>query len=263
MSMPGNSTGLTRFEIYRRVFSIMENPFAYILDSFGITGKAGTEYRLKNGIRLMLRGGHIDRYVFREIWVFRCYTPAGFGISPDDVVLDIGANVGIFSAYASALAKNGKVYSLEPDPINFSRLQETLAVNGMKNASAFNCAVGAASGTAVFFQNDGNRTLGSLSGAFGSSRRMSVKAVSLGDFVAQEGIKKIDFLKIDCEGAEYDIFKSCPDKVLRIIRRISMEYHPSSGGFGLEGLIQLLEKIGFRVKVVPGSGGFGMLYASR
>lgn len=261
--MLGNTTSLTRFEIYRRVFSIMENPLAYILDSFGITGKAGTEYRLKNGVRLILRGGHIDRYVFREIWVFGCYTPAGFGISPDDVVLDIGANVGIFSAYASALAKNGKVYSLEPDPINFSRLQETLAVNGMKNASVFNCAMSAASGTAVFFQTAGNRTLGSLSGAFGGSGQISVKTVSLEDFIAQESIKKIDFLKIDCEGAEYDIFKSCPDKVLRIIRRISMEYHPSSGSFGLEDLVRQLEGNGFKVEVVPGRGGFGMLYAER
>ena len=223
------------------------------------------EYVLRDGVRYYVRPGTADRDIMLEIWNERCYTPAGFEISPTDVVVDIGAHIGVFSVFASRLASNGRVYSVEPVPENFEMLKRNLTANGMKHAVALNLAVSDKRGVMDLFLSGGNTGGHSLLSTFGGdavTSRISVKTASLADLMSENAISRIDFLKMDCEGAEYAILYSCLDKVLNSIRKISMEYHDIDVGTrNGKAMKAFLESKGFRVDVR--TDGWQLLYAVR
>jgi len=103
-----------------------------------------------------------------------------------------------------------------------------------------------------------------------------VETIALKDFFDGNGISKVDFLKIDCEGAEYEILYNCPQDVLRKIGKISMEYHnlnrmlekrglkaSAPKEYNGEELGLFLEKSGFNVTIRPRNKKRGMIYAKR
>ena len=59
------------------------------------------------------KSAHLD-YLFHEIWLKHVYTPTGYSIGPDDVTIDIGANIGVFTLYAAIQARRGRVIAYEP-----------------------------------------------------------------------------------------------------------------------------------------------------
>ena len=246
------------------VIRTMKNWRAVLLED-QIKRLGPAEYALRNGVRYYVRPGTADRDIMLEIWNERCYTPAGFEISPTDVVVDIGAHIGVFSVFASRLASNGRVYSVEPVPENFEMLKRNLAANGMKHAVPLNLAVSDKRGVMDLFLSGGNTGGHSLLSTFGGdavTSRISVKTASLADLMSENAISRIDFLKMDCEGAEYAILYSCPDKVLNSIRKISMEYHDIDVGTrNGKAMKAFLESKGFRVDVR--TDGWQLLYAVR
>jgi FkbM family methyltransferase len=91
---------------------------------------------LPNGLRLEYVSAPDVAFFYEEVFVQRCYTPAEHGIpplSPGDVVVDVGANIGVFSLYAAAaVAPGGTVLAVEPVP----RTCEVLRRNVERNAAA-------------------------------------------------------------------------------------------------------------------------------
>ena len=80
---------------------------------------------------------------------------------------------------------------------------------------------------------------------------IEVKSISLKDIFIDNKLNKIDFLKIDCEGAEYKILFNTPKKVLKKIKKIALEYHQMDG-FSVEDLKEFLSNNGFKV-ILKGS----------
>ncbi len=127
-----------------------------------------------------------------------------------------------------------------------------------------NAAVAERGGRRSFFVN-GNATNGhSLCRQDKGATEVAVEAISLGDFIKAHKIRRVDLLKMDCEGAEYEIMLNCPKAVLGKITRIAMECH-SVPGHSPDELRTLLEESGFVVRAedVPGQPGFCLLYAER
>jgi FkbM family methyltransferase len=129
--------------------------------------------------------------------------------SENPVIIDIGANVGIVSFYFAKKYPNAKIFAYEPHPLNFQNLVKGIEVNNITNIYPFNLAVFSESDMDVkIFLHENNTSASSVFRFLSSDPFVEVKTISLKDIIKQNNISYIDFLKIDCEGAEFDILEN-------------------------------------------------------
>ena len=191
------------------------------------------------------RRGTSDRLVIWETWEKKQYNSNGFEIAETDVVVDIGSNIGAFTVYAAKKAEKGKVYAYEPHPENFELLNKNITLNKLENTKTFRTAISRTKGKV-------NLAIGHWStGTHGitnnpKSKTIKVDSIRLKDVFTENKLESIDFLKIDCEGGEYEILKSTSKKYLKRIKKISLEFHPPKNK--LERIKNKLERVGFKVK---------------
>jgi FkbM family methyltransferase len=130
-----------------------------------------------------------------------------------DVVFDLGANCGVSTYHLSRLVgTHGRVFAFEPDPANYSLLLRNIEHHQLHNVVPINKAVGATTGRRVF-HDEGN--LGSgfadlVSRPEGASA-ISVAVTSLADAVAELGVERLSFVKMDIEGAELEVVEGSLD----------------------------------------------------
>ncbi len=208
---------------------------------------------------------------FEEIWIRRDYTKPGFELDRGDVVIDIGAHAGLFALYAASRARAGRIICYEPSSTAFRQLEENLRRNAVRNVTAYNVAVAGEAGERTLFSRP-DRGMGSslyeenfTAEALRPTASERVRCVTLEELFTSNSIGVCDFLKMDCECSEYEIFRAAPDWVWRRIRRIAMEYHVAGPGRDAEELRRLMEARGFRVRYhpFPGTTVRGLLYALR
>src|SRR6266446_785467 len=111
------------------VIKQVRNWGTYLSDYLGLLHGPSVEYQLRNETRFLLRPGTADRTIFNDIWLRKLYCPEST-LRPDDIVIDIGAHIGIFSLFAASCA--ARVFSFEPFPENFSLLKENIARNNFQ-----------------------------------------------------------------------------------------------------------------------------------
>lgn len=148
-----------------------------------------------------------------------------------DTVIDIGAHMGLFSVWAASFAgPTGKVFSFEPTPSTFKLLQRTIRLNKFENiVTPVNAAVSAKKGTTKFYIADAAADNSNSLVNYGDNvhKEYTVHLITVDDFT-QEHALKIDFLKIDAEGAELSVLKGAA-KVLTEQRPICiLAMHPAS-----------------------------------
>lgn len=202
----------------------------YIIDDIGfrlptirrINFGINFRYKLKNGISFMVRPFKYDRYIIDEIFLEKAYFPSpDFWIKDNEVIVDIGAHIGVFTVFAAKRAKC-LVYSYEPRPDNYELLKENIRLNGIQNCvRAIQSAVGGVSGNLKFSMDTVG--LGSLDDVKGN--KIIVRTITLKDLLDTNHIAKVDFLKIDVEGEELRMLLNLPKEYLSRISRISMESH--------------------------------------
>ena len=82
-----------------------------------------------------------------------------------------------------------------------------------------------------------------------NTRQVEVEAVSLPDIFSEFKLKEIDLLKLDCEGAEYDILYQCPTQLFPRIKQMAMETHPGKqSNENTETLCEFLKENGYQIK---------------
>jgi len=165
--------------------------------------------------------------------------------SPQTIV-DIGANIGLFSQMAGALFPKAKIHAYEPN----ARLHGYLEKNLLSVAGElFPEAVGATAGMGRSLDNGDSRT-----GVFQKGGDTPIIAFST---VLNRIGGEIDLLKIDCEGGEWDIFQNTePFQRVKLIR---MEYH-LLGGRTLDDLKKVADRIGFEIVKLEQNSGFGIAW---
>ena len=181
-----------------------------------------------------------------EIWLDKIYTPQGLSIGPTDIVVDIGANVGNFALFA-ARQTNGKVYAFEPVPKNFQLLQTNINLNSATNIAPLEMAVADKDATIEMTVSNVETAHSLYLKNFKSENTIPVKTIALESFMAQYQIPRIDFLKIDSEGAEYDTILNLPKETLAKIKRIVLEQHDRYTGRDHKQIAKFLSENGFRV----------------
>ncbi len=218
--------------------------------------KPGT-YKFRNGISIKT----VDAHGAGAIAVI--FMKKDYGVVDDNsTIIDIGANIGVYSLFAAS-AKNTVVYAFEPDPSNFELLVKNVRLNKLeKRIIPFNLAVGSEKGKRTLYLGEApfhsfcpvsespfNALYPSHSGG-AKQNSIEVACVSLKDIFDKNKISHCDILKIDCEGAEYEILYNLPEKYFQRIKKIHLEYHNHKKNAMNTGdcLLKFLEKKGLQLK---------------
>lgn len=167
-----------------------------------------------------------------------------------DIVVDIGAHIGIFSVLAADLRPGVRVFAFEPERDNFAMLQENVAANPSLNIQAYDKAI-SYGGPSESLYLSGNNT-GAHSLVWGGGRSQAVECVDLSAVLELLPERRIDLLKVDCEGSEYNIFLNAAAADLLCIRSIVMEVHETEYAKDLrtEQIISELASSGFGVRII-------------
>jgi len=175
---------------------------------------------------MQVRRGSWDESAALRVVGEQDYLRPGHEIRPTDTVVDIGANIGGFAVVAGRAARAGRVFAFEPDYENYELTVRNAALNGLTNVVVEYAAVSGTAGTLRLFkgaETSLHTTLASRLGAPATGEE--VPAVTLKQIFDGYKITRCDFLKMNCEGAEYDILYRTPPEYLQRIDRIALEYH--------------------------------------
>ena len=204
------------------------------------------------------------RFLEREIFRKRRYHRDGFEIQPNDTIVDIGANMGMFSMWAAPQALEGRVVAIEPMGV-VGCLDMNVRLNKLDNVVVLNAAVGPDGEVLEFLDYPSFNILTHQVGARPAwTTRLLVRllllqqlepvqvrapCISLGTIMDQLDLKTVDYLKVDCEGGEYEILRTLSDEHWDRIQKIAMEFHELQPGQRHNELVELMEAQGFEVEV--------------
>ncbi len=180
------------------------------------------------------------------------YAAPGFAIAAGERVVDCGANVGAFAVWAAADGASVEAY--EPHPLTFEWLERNTAGLAVRCVRAAVVAAPPPAGTVALGVDPGADTHHSLGGA---GAAIDVPAVSL-EAAIGDGC---DLLKLDCEGAEFELIAGTPDGALRRARRIACEIHDWIGDPAM--IERRLRELGFAVERAEKGHGLSILFARR
>lgn len=211
------------------------------------------------------RGARVPIY---EIFAEDCYRLEWF-LGPLMVrplnVIDIGGQVGTFACWLAHIQPQATITSFEPSPVTVQFLRRNIAQNDLEDRiTVVERAMAATSGWAEFADNGGGSgTNGLVSAGHSVDDRPPIKVQTVTfDEVVASASSPIDFVKIDCEGGEYDLVLASSPQSWESVQRVVLEYHPVAGHEWPE-LMDWFERAGLRVEAESSAGGYGTVWLSR
>lgn len=263
----------------------------------------GTRARhiLPNGLEVAHLIKYETEYLYQEIFGDQAYLRHGIQLRDGDTVVDIGANIGMFSLFVMSQRADLNLYAFEPAPLAYDALQANIAAYGA-NAKAFRLGVSDRKKSATFtfyekssvfssFHSDETDDreaieavvrnmlrdqnlpeaemeayVAELTADRLNRREYECELTSLSDVIREQGIEKIDLLKIDAEKSEQDILNGIDDEHWARIRQVVIEIHDRTGE-AVRKTEALLTGRGFRCAIVEETllerSGLYNLYAIR
>lgn len=244
----------------------LENPWATVRMRKAPPDTPEHILRLRDGGRIPLLPGSFDYGVFREVFLKDDYRLRALRGQRLGCVIDLGANIGIFAARIAPQAD--RVLAFEPIPATYRRLERSM--EAYPHVEAFCQAVAGRAGNLRLYRpvDERHTVLHTVRQRYEYSGHDDVPAVTLDDVFGEHGVERCDLLKMDVEGAEFDILYATSADTLGRIERIHGEYHdcgPEDPRKRIEHLAAFLEEAGFTVEVAPmrRHPTFGMFFATR
>lgn len=237
-----------------RLFRLLKNFRQVLVDEW--QGRIIRHLCLRNGVELECpETGHLW-FMFHEIWVYRLYEAPGYQIGRGDLVIDIGANIGVFATFAATRAEDVRVMAFEPFPGSVAQMRKNVRSSGLRNVEIYEKAVAGKSSRSHLNVVPGNWMVHALSDQHEESNSIEVECTTLDEILESAGHDRCNLLKLDCEGAEYEILQQASDLTLQRIRRIVLEYHePGVTQPAGKTMCALLGARGFAVdRLIPSSG---------
>lgn len=177
------------------------------------------------GIIFLARIGYEDlvRFLFSHI-VAKWEPINEIKIESKQIFVDIGANVGYYSLkFSSIIGKSGKIIAIEPDIDTFEILKQNCELNNFRNIETLNLAVSDTDGFLTLYRNEKHSGKSSLFLNSNETNSIKIPTKTL-DNLLKDRFEKIDFVKIDTEGAELSILKGASN-ILKITNKILIELH--------------------------------------
>lgn len=160
--------------------------------------------------------------------------------SSNPIIIDCGSNMGVSVLYFSKKFPNAKILAFEPDETVLPFLEKNIQSQSLQNVELVKKAVWIEEKELSFYTDNG---LGGRIGIeYNNQTPTKIKAVRLKEFLNQP----IDMLKIDIEGAEYEVIKDCEDNLFNV-KHIFLEYHSFfNEEQHLEDILSIFKRQGFR-----------------
>ena len=247
-------------------------------------------HRLPNGLAVLEQNRNETDYLYREIFAEGAYLRHGLTLPENPCIMDVGANIGMFTIYVKQLRPGARVYAFEP----IAPIFETLSLNTelyapdtqlfpyglsfeesaqtfsyyprytmMSGLAEYADPEGEVEVVKRFLHNVESRGDGEageagemldhadelLAGRF-EAREYEGRLRRLSDVIDEQGIERIDLLKVDVQRAEADVLRGLDDRHWPLVEQVVMEVHnpggPSADG-PLKALVRDLEARGFEV----------------
>lgn len=241
--------------------------------------KGLTQFELPNEMTIVCRNRNETEFMYEEIFADKTYLNFGIDVPNDACIFDVGANIGLFTLFASQLAPQSLVYSFEPISPVFEILRRNAEIHGV-NAKLFECGLSNVSEQSTFTyypnvslmsgrfadvvadsetvksfvmgQDHGNGSpsaaqLDELIAERLTSEQFTCQLKTLSEVIRDEGVEKIDLLKIDVEKGELEVLEGIEDADWPKLQQIVMEVHDLDGR--VKQVTELLSRKGFTVNV--------------
>ena len=251
----------SKLQILLNSRKIFKNWYIYLQVYFKLTKKEYVIFETRSGLKIKIRVNSTDLMALTHVWMIQEYYDNGFSINNDDIIIDVGAHIGLFALLASQFCKNGKIFCYEPIKENYELLIENIEINKIKNVFPNNLAVTKETSRAKIFLNDDQS---GHSMFVQNDNFVEVNSKSLPDIFVDNRINECNFLKLDCEGAEYEIIESLSSDLFTKISKTVIEYHMADTKPELlKQLINKLKQFSFSVHTRPLFIDIGFLFAKR
>ncbi len=233
-------------------------------------------HELPNGMPVFHLNRSETEFLYREIFLEQSYLHHGIRLEEDACIFDVGANIGLFSVWAARHLRRARYYIFEPIPQVCEPLRLNTELYGL-DARVFECGLAAAQGRAelVYYPH-----VSVISGRFAdaaeerevvrsflidgeaqadgvdleellderlTSQTVDCELKTLSQVIAQEGVERIDLLKIDVEKSEMEVLAGLAEEHWPRVRQVAVEVHDLDGR--LAEVTGMLERRGFRVAV--------------
>ncbi|MEO0836383.1 MAG: FkbM family methyltransferase, partial [Cyanobacteria bacterium J06642_3] len=259
-------------------------------------------HNLPQGLEVAHLNQYETEYLYQELFVDRVYARHNIVLNDDACVVDIGANIGLFTLFIQQQCPNATIYSFEPAPHAFEKLKSNAALY-CQNANLFNCGLSGSdkSETFTFYPNSSvfsgfhadkeddeqairavilnmlqqvnageGAELERLADEFMPGRleveSFQAQLRTLSSVIEEHKIERIDLLKLDAEKSELPVLQGIKDHHWSIIQQMVVEVHDQEGSI-IKQVKQLLQDKGFELIVeeetlLQGSGLYN-IYATR
>lgn len=257
--MKSNTT--MKLLILLKIIKLVKNWYAVPLAYYGLTKDSSFVLHLRNGKHLKLRTNSTDIQAFVNVWIVEEYNAKNFNIRNDDVIIDIGAHIGLFSVYASQFCHYGKIMAFEPIKENYDILLENIHLNNLENIFTFNLAVSDKNLPLKIYFNSIDDAAHTIYGS--GENFVEINSITLKEIIDSK-CNRVDLIKLDCEGSEYNILESLPENYFKKIEKIWMEYHIINNDLErLKKLKSILQKVGFDLFVKCEKQNYGLIFANK
>ena len=227
---------------------------------------------LPDGLTVFSLNSDETRFVHREVFSAKCYLQHGIELHDGDCVFDVGANIGLSSIFFHRERKGVRIFAFEPSPAAFECLKANIELHGV-DARIFECGLSRESGTAEFtfypantvrsgfhvnleVDRDTTKTYMVNSGVSARNADLFLgflfekvtfpcRLRTLSEIVDEEGVTRIDLLKIDAERSEREVLAGIRSGHWPMIRQVALEVQDETGA--LDEVQRLLEGHGFQV----------------
>lgn len=211
---------------------------------------------------------HPDCLVQRALYYLACYEVKETEwirsrARPGWVFFDVGANFGYYSLLVSRFSgPDARVYAFEPLPQNYDLLNRNRDLNRLDGLKTFKLALSDGDGEAEFIApNEGNLGHGRIRADGGEAARGQaverVETTTLDNFVGRNGVEKIDFIKVDIEGAEMRFLSGARETLKRLRPAMMIECNPEAlaeFGSSADALLAAVRELGYDAHRVERDG---------
>jgi len=239
---------LSKIVTFARVYNLYKDWWMFVLYYLGYKKNKEISLNLRNGIKFNLINDSHSKGVINESWIFNISTyDKEVKVENKDTVIDIGGHIGTFTIFAALKNKEGKIFVFEPSKKNFRLLKKNIKQNKIGNVYIERVGIGAKRGKIrlYFGEHSGAHSL------YGKGKYEEVKIITLEDVFKKYKIRKCDFLKMDCEGCEFEVLYNLKNSFFKKIDKITMECHESlfkgEKGKTVKEMEKFLRKKGYKV----------------